>query len=61
MNKPTPNEKVRLISDCLGVVIRSPEVWRDFEHEVKENQSFDDWAIERATELARKIWMEAHK
>jgi hypothetical protein len=61
MEKPTPTEKVRLISDCLGVVMSSPEVWREFEHEQEMNESFEDWALRRAEGLARKIWIQAHK
>ena len=63
MGKPPPEIASRLLVDCLGVVINSPEAWRTFEHEQEEkpdgsgdSESFDDWALRKAGILAKRIW-----
>lgn len=66
MEKPKPEILSRLLCDCLGIVVSSPEAWRTFEHEqgVKpdgEDESFDDWAMRKAGVMAKRVWERANR
>lgn len=56
MVKPTLEQKASLIAQCVVAVCASPEAWRTFEHEVKDNETFEEWAIRRGESMAIKIW-----
>ena len=53
---PTANEKALIIATCTAGIMGGYDSWRAFESEAKENQSFQDWAIDRGTLMAREIF-----
>jgi hypothetical protein len=65
MVAPSREVKAQLLATCLSGVMASPEAWRDYENEALDLDrppiSYQEWALDRANNLARAIWIEACK
>jgi hypothetical protein len=65
MVKPNADTKALMIATCFAGVLSSPEAWRDYEHEAgnrafdgkaQPSETFEEWAIRRAENAAKRIW-----
>ncbi len=54
--QPTPIEKAQIIATCAAGIMSSHESWRAFGEESTEDQSFEDWAIDRGLQMAKEIF-----
>lgn len=55
-NQPTRSEKALLVATCAAGIMASHESWRAFGEERIENQTFEDWSIDRGLIMARGIY-----
>jgi len=55
-DKPTRFERATLVAQVAAGIMASTEAWRAFEHEATSDQTFEEWAIDRAIPYCKTIW-----